>query len=295
MSILLTGGLGYISSNTIDSFLTFDNKLLYNEIVIIDNLSNSELAVVDKLKTLHPNLSLKVCTYDCRDTPNLRNVFNENNIKTIIHFAALKSVGESVQNPLSYYDNNLNSLLNILKIIEENEKPINFIFSSSATVYGESASPLYEDSEIGKGITNPYGQTKYMGECILKDFAKAHSYFKCVILRYFNPVGGHPSGLLNENGVGIPNNLMPYINRVAKGIYPQLTIFGDDYQTNDGTCERDFIHVTDLGNAHYRAYIYLLENNSSVSNYNVFNIGTGNATSVLELVNTFEKIGRAHV
>lgn len=288
MSILITGGLGYIPSNTIESFLTFDKKLKYNQIVIVDNLSNSKIKVVDTLKSLHPELKCTVYTYDCCNYHDINHVFDENNITTIIHFAALKSVSDSIKKPLNYYNNNLQSLLNLLKIIEERKKSVNFIFSSSATVYGDTQSPLYESSHIGKGITNPYGQTKYMSECILKDFADVNSYFNCVILRYFNPVGGHSSGLLNEDGIGIPNNLMPYICGVAKGIYSKLTIFGDDYNTKDGTCERDFIHVTDLANAHYKAYKYLLEQHDD--NYNIFNIGTGKATSVKELVETFERV-----
>jgi UDP-glucose 4-epimerase len=290
MSILFTGGLGYIPTNTITSFVDHDKSNL-NNIIIMDNLSNSNLQAVQNLRLIYPEINIKTyLPYDARDYEKTKKIFTENKINTVIHFAALKSVGESVKNPLEYYDNNINSLLNLLKVISDvNENNIKFIFSSSATVYGSSEPPLLETSQIGVGITNPYGQTKFMAECILEDYAKVNKNFDCVILRYFNPVGGHSSGLLNENGKGIPNNLMPYVIKVAKGEYPQLNIFGDDYPTEDGTCERDYIHVIDLGNAHYKAWLYL-QNKQTNNNYNVFNIGTGKATSVKQIVETFEKV-----
>lgn len=301
MSILFTGGLGYIPTNTITSFIDKDNAHL-NNIIIMDNLSNSNMEVINNLQSIYSNkINLKIYTpYDTRDYNQTKQIFEENDIKTVIHFAALKSVGESVQFPLRYYENNINSLTNLLKVISEMNplQDIKFIFSSSATVYGSSEPPLFETSQTGIGITNPYGQTKYMAECILEDYAKANKNFDCVILRYFNPVGGHSSGLLNENGKGIPNNLMPYVIKVAKGELPILNIFGDDYPTEDGTCERDYIHVIDLGNAHYKAWKYLQNyKNHKDSNpgWCVFNIGTGKGTSVKEIVETFERVNNVKI
>lgn len=285
MSILVTGGMGFIGSHICVELL----NLNYN-VIIIDNLSNSNINTFDKIKKITNNDNITFYNIDLLDYDILFNIFKSNNIDTIIHCAGLKAVKESIDLPLKYYNDNLNMTFNLLKLIKKFN--INkFIFSSSATVYGLNNKIFTENDIIGQNITNPYGQTKYFQEVILKDFSKQNKNTHFVILRYFNPVGAHKSGLIGENPNGIPNNLMPYIIRVACNnninkftdeIYNKLTIFGKDYDTCDGTCERDFIHVVDLAKAHIKAIEYKNENN-----YDVFNIGTGQATSVLKIVNKF--------
>ena len=287
MSILVTGGLGFIGSHTVVEFLEKTNK----DIVIVDNLSNSKVIVLDKIKEITKKENIFFYQVDLMDQHELREVFTRHNLKSVIHFAGLKAVNESIKKPLWYYNNNIMMTINLLNLMKEfNCK--NMIFSSSATVYGNAPEPMIETSQIGVGIKNPYGQTKYMIEMILKDFQYAYPSFNITCLRYFNPVGAHPSGLIGEDPNGIPNNLMPYILNVACRKYDILSIFGDDYNTSDGTCIRDFIHVVDLANAHLLANNELDETTGS---FNVYNVGTGKGTSVMELVNVFEKVNNVPV
>lgn len=286
MNILLTGGLGFIGSH-VASVLGQDIK---NKIIIIDNLDNSEGSVLDKIKLLvkYPE-NIIFIEGDILNSHLLETIFNDYKINSIIHFASLKAVGESISEPLLYYEKNLNGLLTLLKTMKKfNCKKL--IFSSSATVYGiDSKSPLKETDNVGLGISNPYGQTKYFQEQILQDFIKANLDYEITILRYFNPVGAHPSGLIGENPKGIPNNLFPYILRVAIKIYPQLNVYGNDYNTKDGSCIRDYIHVMDLAEGHVSAL------NNIKKGINVYNLGTGNGISVLEFIKTFKKVNSCDV
>ena len=281
MNILVTGGLGFIGSHTTIELIKNNHT-----VIIADNLINSRIEVLDKLSTL---TGIKPSFYetDVTDEAKLENIFNNHKIDGVIHFAGLKSVGESVSKPLEYYYNNLVStmVLSNLCLKYGVEK---FVFSSSATVYGDQPSPLKEEIEL-KRTTNPYGETKAMSERILTDIANAHEKFAVSLLRYFNPVGAHESGLLGENPNGIPNNLMPFVTKVAKGELPKLTIFGDDYDTVDGTGGRDYIHVVDLAKGHVKA----IEN--LTKGVNCYNLGTGKGTSVLEMVNTFMRVNRVAV
>lgn len=292
--ILITGGLGFIGSHTVVELI---NKL-NSSIIIIDDLSNSKVDVLEKIgKLVDIN---KIIYYKLNIlSENFKDIFEKHNIESVIHFAAFKSVNESIKESLKYYDNNVNGTIKLLQLCELNNVK-NFIFSSSATVYGSSKSPLIESSNTGFGITNPYGQSKYITEKILMDLSQS-SNLKIIILRYFNPVGAHKSGLLGENPNGIPNNLMPYILRVAiknnldktlDDVYSSLKIFGNDYDTTDGTCKRDFIHVVDLALAHVAAYNNF---NKMDKNLEIYNIGTGKGTSVLEMVNTFKKVNNVNV
>ena len=283
--ILCTGGLGFIGSHTVVELVNYGYYVL-----ILDDLSNSEVSVLEKIELLCDISKIKFIKGNILNNQNLDLVF-QNEISCVIHFAAFKSVNESIKYPLKYYENNITGTINLLnKCKEYNVKK--FIFSSSATVYGSSKSPLNENSQIGIGITNPYGNSKYIIEQILKDLKD----FKIINLRYFNPVGAHKSGLIGENPSDIPNNLMPFVLRVAiknnldpnyDDVYKQLNIFGNDYNSNDGTAVRDFIHVVDLAKAHVCAVNKVL---NMESNYEIYNIGTGNGTSVLEIVNTFKKV-----
>ena len=286
--ILVTGGLGFIGSHTVVELVNNG----YN-ILIIDNLVNSKIEVLDNIKKLCNPEKVDFIEVDLLKLDMLSKVFEENKLNGVIHFAALKAVNESIKNPIEYYKNNIISTLNILELCKKYN--VNrFLFSSSATVYGSSKSPLNEDDYTGMGITNPYGQTKYMNEKILEDVSKIG--IKTINLRYFNPVGAHKSGFLGENPNGIPNNLMPFVLRVAiknnvknndlDNTYNEISIYGNDYDTEDGTCKRDFIHVVDLANAHVLAYNYICTMSEET---NVFNIGTGKATSVLEIINAFIK------
>ena len=278
-TVLVTGGNGYIGSHTVISL--FENNY---DIVIADNLANSKMEVLNRLEKI-TGKRFKFYKVDCCDIDSLRKVFEENKIDSVIHFAGLKAVGESVRMPLEYYSNNINSMLNVCKLMNEFDVN-NLVFSSSATVYGESEDvPFTEESPLGM-CTNPYGWTKWMLEQILRDYAKANQGKKICLLRYFNPVGAHESGLIGEDPRGIPNNLFPYISKVAGGTLDCLTVFGDDYNTPDGTCIRDYIHVVDLALAHVKAIKFLATTEDSVS---VFNIGTGKGTSVKEAVEAFEK------
>ena len=279
MKILVTGGAGFIGSHTCVELLNAGY-----EIVIVDNLYNSSEKSLDRVREL-TGKDFAFYPYDIRDKEALRKVFNEHKIDACIHFAGLKAVGESVKKPLEYYDNNIGGTLALCEVMREyNCKKI--VFSSSATVYGSSnISPLKEDMKTG-GTTNPYGTTKYMIEIILEDFHKGDNEWAVTLLRYFNPIGAHKSGRIGENPNGIPNNLMPYITQVAIGKLPYLNVFGDDYDTHDGTGVRDYIHVVDLALGHVKALEKILENEPKV---NVYNLGTGNGYSVLDIVKAFEQ------
>lgn len=282
MSVLLTGGLGYIGSHTAVEFMQAGEQ-----VVVIDNLSNSNLTVVDNLKKIigkNFNDLFKLYVGDVRDKELLNKIFTENNIDAVVHFAGLKAVGESVKLPLNYYDNNLISTLYLLEVMKQfNVK--NFVFSSSATVYGLAKSmPIYEDFETG--ATNPYGRTKLFIEEILKDLYLADSSLNIAILRYFNPIGAHDSGLIGEDPNGIPNNLMPYISRVACGKLECLSVFGNDYNTKDGTGVRDYIHVVDLAKGHLCALKKLRTN----CGLKIYNLGTGVGYSVLDMIKAYNKV-----
>lgn len=278
-SILLTGGAGFIGSHTALELLTNGY-----EVVVVDNYVNSSPEAIKRVEAL-TGKAVKLYAGNVADKAVLSKVFAENKIDCVIHFAGLKAVGESVEKPIEYYRNNLDTTLSLLECMEEFEVK-NFIFSSSATVYGsENPSPCLET--MPKGIcTNPYGWTKSMIEQILTDVCVADKAFSVVLLRYFNPIGAHESGMIGENPQGIPNNLMPYVTQVAVGSREKLTVFGNDYETKDGTCERDFIHVMDLAAGHRKAIEYVMEHKGT----EIFNLGTGTPYSVLELVETFKKV-----
>lgn len=279
MAILITGGTGYIGSHTVVELLN-----LNKEVVVLDNFVNSSPDVIDKIKTI-TGKDFKFYEVDLLDKQKLEKVFEENKITEVIHFAGLKAVGESVSKPLEYYTNNITGTLTLLEVMRKyNCKKI--IFSSSATVYGnQGVTKFVETMERGK-TTNPYGTTKAMIEKILEDLYVADNSWGIVLLRYFNPVGAHESGLIGDNPNGIPNNLMPYIQKVAAGKLPELSIYGNDYPTKDGTCVRDFIHVVDLAKGHINAMEKLNKEQNGVF---VYNLGTGTGYSVLDLVTTFEK------
>ena len=279
MSILVTGGLGYIGSHTVVELLN-----LNKEVIVVDNLSNSKIEMIDCIYKI-TGKNIKFYKVDLLDREALHNIFEENkDIEDVIHFAGFKAVGESCLKPLMYYENNIMSTLNLLKCMEKYGVH-NMVFSSSATVYGVTQEmPLKED--FPTGATNPYGRTKLFIEEILKDYQNANKNFNFALLRYFNPIGAHESGLIGEDPNGIPNNLMPYITKVATGKLAELSIFGNDYPTEDGTGVRDYIHVCDLARGHALA-IDKLEENPGVF---ICNLGTGKGYSVLEIVNTFNKV-----
>lgn len=279
MKILVTGGAGFIGSHTCVELLNAGY-----EIVIVDNLYNSSEKSLDRVKEL-TGKDFAFYPYDIRDKENMRKIFEDHKIDACIHFAGLKAVGESCREPLMYYDNNIGGTLALCEVMAEYGcKKI--VFSSSATVYGNSnISPLKEDMKTG-GTTNPYGTTKYMIEIILDDFHKADKDWGVTLLRYFNPIGAHKSGRIGENPNGIPNNLMPYITQVAIGKLPYLNVFGDDYNTPDGTGVRDYIHVVDLALGHVKAVEKILKDEPAV---NIYNLGTGNGYSVLDIVKAFEQ------
>lgn len=284
MKILLTGGLGFIGSHT-----TYVLNTLDYEVVIIDNLSNSNLYVYEKLQTLCPNPE-RISFYegDVTDKTFLDRTFSKEKPEAVIHFASRKAVKESIEQPLLYYRENLNGLITLLDVMERHDCN-RILFSSSATVYGSGEPPLKEDAPIGSGITNPYGQTKYFQECILQDYVKTRTNMNVILLRYFNPVGSHPSGLLGEDPKGIPNNLFPFIMRVASREYDELQIFGNDYPTRDGFCVRDFIHVMDLAEGHVASL------KQTEPGCHIYNLGTGEGVSVMEMVETFEKVNNIEI
>lgn len=281
MKILVTGGCGYIGSHTVVDLL---NDGL--EVVIVDNLVNSKRDVLEKIKKI-TGKCVTFYEYDLCDMEKLDSIFKKESISAVIHFAGLKAVGESVSIPLKYYQNNLTGTINLLLCMQKyNVKKI--IFSSSATVYGNpNTLPIKEDFPLS--TTNPYGTTKLMIETILKDLYQSDNSFDITILRYFNPIGAHKSGLLGEDPNGIPNNLMPYIVKVATGKLPVLNIFGDDYKTVDGTGVRDYIHVLDL------SYGHMLALKNKKTGLKIYNLGTGKGTSVLELVTMFETVNKVKI
>lgn len=281
MRILVTGGTGFIGSHTVVELIGSGH-----EVVIADNLINSKPEVLERI---HQITGIKPLFYniDVTDEKMLSKLFDEQRIDGIIHFAGLKAVGESVSKPLDYYYNNILSTI-ALSRMSLRHGVNKFVFSSSATVYGEQPSPLREDMEL-KPATNPYGETKVISERILTDTARAYPGFAVSLLRYFNPVGAHKSGLIGEDPNGIPNNLMPYVTKVARGKLEKLRIFGNDYDTPDGTGVRDYIHVADLARGHVNALEKLEKG------VNVHNLGTGKGTSVMELVNAFIRVNGADV
>lgn len=278
MAILVTGGAGYIGSHTVLALLEKGE-----EVVVLDNLCNASSQALNRVEEL-TGKPVRFYQVDVRDSEQVRNVFALHEISSVIHFAGLKSVGESVRKPLEYYDNNLYSTLVLLAEMKRSGVK-NLIFSSSATVYGQPEQiPLTENARIG-GTTNPYGTSKLMIEQMLQDCSRANPEFTIIILRYFNPVGAHPSGLIGEDPNGIPANLVPYITQVAVGKLEKLSIFGNDYPTQDGTGIRDYIHVMDVAEGHIKA-LDAIDNHAGVS---VYNLGTGIGYSVLEILNAFEK------
>ena len=284
MNVLVTGGAGYIGSHTCLELLESGYG-----VIVVDNLCNSSPKSLDRVR----ELTGKEITFyegDVRDEALLRKIFAENEIGCVIHFAGLKAVGESVAKPWEYYDNNLNSTLVLTKVMKDvGMKKI--IFSSSATVYtGDNEMPLRETSRTGN-CTNPYGWTKYMTEQILSGMATAESDWSICLLRYFNPIGAHASGMIGEDPRGIPNNLMPYVTQVAIGRREKLSVFGNDYDTPDGTGVRDYIHVVDLAKGHVAAVKFVAENTGC----DVFNLGTGCGYSVLDMVNTFQEVNNVKV
>ena len=283
-TIIVTGGAGYIGSHTIIELL---NQTNYT-IVSIDNFSNSTPATFDRIESITgkriQNLNVNICNLEALEFA----ISSVKNPIGIIHFAAFKSVGDSVSNPLNYYHNNLQSLINILKICKLKNID-NFIFSSSCSVYGNvDVLPVTEETPFA-AAESPYAHTKQIGEDIVSNFTKSEQTFKAVLLRYFNPVGAHQSGLNGELSKDKPNNLVPFITQSAVGILPPLTVFGGDYDTRDGSCIRDYIHVSDIADAHVKALNYLIENRQKQKT-SVFNLGTGNGVSVFEAINSFEKV-----
>lgn len=276
--ILVTGGLGYIGSHTCVELL--ENNY---EVVVIDNLYNSTLGVIDRIEEI-TNKSFKFYLADVRDKKILTQIFTENDIYAVIHFAGLKAVGESVEKPLEYYDNNITATLNLLEVMKKFDVK-NIIFSSSATVYGKPKTvPIKEDFPLS--VTNPYGRCKLFIEEILNDLYISDKEWNIVLLRYFNPIGAHKSGKIGESPVGIPNNLIPYVTEVAVGKLDHVNVFGDDYDTEDGTGVRDYIHVVDLARGHIQA-IKKFEEEKKVR---IYNLGTGRGYSVLDIINTFSDI-----
>ena len=281
MKVLVTGGLGYIGSHTV-----VELQQAGFEVVVIDNCSNASEKVLKGITAITGSTP----AFEKFDLKNKKKVFDffnrHQDIRGVIHFAASKSVNESIEQPLLYYENNIASLIYLLQAIESN---IAFVFSSSCTVYGQASQlPISEDAPI-QLAQSPYGNTKQIGEEIIIDQCKANKNFSAVLLRYFNPIGAHPSAMIGELPLGIPQNLVPFITQTAAGIRPELLVFGNDYPTHDGTCIRDYIHVTDLAKAHLVALEHVL-NKTQKNNPEIFNLGTGKGSSVLEAISSFEKI-----
>ena len=279
--ILVTGGAGYIGSHTIVALLDAGF-----EPIIVDNYSNSEIWILDQLAKV-TNEKIKNYTIDCTDKDELRKVFYQENIYGVIHFAALKAVGESVEHPLKYYQNNIGSLSCVIELMNEFGVE-NLVFSSSCTVYGEADYLPVDESHPIKEAESPYGFTKQVCENLIVDCLKSNQLSRAITLRYFNPIGAHSSGLIGELPIGMPNNLVPFITQTAAGIRDCLTIFGNEYNTEDGTCVRDFIHVMDLAEAHVKALNTMSETGKS----HTLNVGTGKGNSVLEAIDCFEKVSQ---
>ncbi|WAX71918.1 UDP-glucose 4-epimerase GalE [Gallibacterium anatis] len=284
MAVLVTGGAGYIGSHTVVELLNANR-----EVVVLDNLSNSSAKSLDRVK----QITGKAVTFyqgDVLDRALLKRIFADHNIESVIHFAGLKAVGESVVKPIEYYRNNVEGSLTLLDEMRQ-AGVFNFVFSSSATVYGDpEIIPITEQCKVG-GTTNPYGTSKFMVERIIMDVVKAIPQFSMTILRYFNPVGAHESGLIGEDPNGIPNNLLPYISQVAIGKLQQLSVFGSDYPTHDGTGVRDYIHVVDLAVGHLKA----LNRHENDAGLHIYNLGTGTGYSVLDMVHAFEKVNNIKI
>lgn len=284
MNILVTGGTGFIGSITSTELVSAGHTPF-----LVDNFSNSQKFILENIEKVTGKKPI-FYELDVRDISKLVEILKIHNIDAVIHFAALKAVGESVEQPLRYYDNNINGLLSLLSAMKE-ANVSKLVFSSSATVYGDpDLVPITEEAPL-KTATNPYGATKQMAEQIISDIAK-NGELSSVLLRYFNPIGAHPSGLLGELPIGTPNNLVPYVSQAAAGIRDKLTVFGDDYDTPDGSGVRDYIHVVDLAKAHIAAINYL---EKTENNVDVFNIGTGRGSSVLEVIQTFERVNNIKV
>ena len=285
--ILITGGTGYIGSHTAV-------ELIHQgyEVVIVDDLSNSEYRTIESIEKI-TGTKPRFYQFDLRNSPSMEKLFKDNKFDGIIHFAAKKAVGESVEKPLLYYDVNLNSMLNLLKLMEL-YKVSNLVFSSSCTVYGQpSRLPVTEDTPFASA-ESPYGHTKQIGEDILNLTTRTNGSLQALSLRYFNPVGAHPSALIGELPIGMPANLVPFITQTVAGLRSKLKVYGNDYDTPDGTAVRDYIHVVDLAKAHVRAIERML-NHEQKKSYEYFNIGTGKGSSVLEVIQTFEKINHTKV
>ena len=279
--ILVTGGLGFIGSHTV-----VELQQAGYEVVIIDNLYNSKIEVLDRIISI-TGIKPSYFNIDLRNKTAVKDFFNTNKVDGIIHFAASKAVGESVKNPLLYYENNISTLVYLLQEMKEHQLS-NFIFSSSCTVYGQADElPITENAPV-KPAESPYGNTKQIGEEIIKESCKANG-LKAIALRYFNPIGAHETAIIGELPLGVPQNLIPFVTQTAAGIRKELSVFGDDYPTKDGTAVRDYIHVVDLAKAHIAALERLL-NNGNKKDFEVFNVGTGTGSSVLEVIKAFEKV-----
>ncbi len=281
-TVLVSGGAGYIGSHTAVELIAAGY-----DVVIADNLSNSDRTAVEGVRTI-TGVDVPFVEVDCCDRAAFRKVFEAYDFDSVIHFAASKAVGESVRMPLEYYRNNLTSLMNVIDLMRESGRS-NIVFSSSCTVYGEPEKQPVTERTPRKPATSPYGNTKQMCEDILRDSIAAYDGLKGIALRYFNPIGAHPSALIGEQPRGVPQNLVPYITQTAAGIRECLSVFGDDYPTPDGSCIRDYIDVVDLAKAHVAAIARMIEDRNA-ERYEIFNIGTGRGVSVLELVRRFEQV-----
>ena len=280
--VLVSGGAGYIGSHTTVELINAGY-----DVVVADNLSNSDMSGVEGVRKI-TGVDVPFVNVDCCDKEAFRKVFEQYNFNSVIHFAAFKAVGESVTDPMKYYRNNLDSFMNVLELMREFNRP-NVVFSSSATVYGEADELPVTELTPRKPATSAYGNTKQMCEDILRDTVTAYDGLKGIALRYFNPIGAHPSALIGELPRGVPQNLVPFITQTAAGVRECLSVFGDDYDTPDGSCLRDYIDVVDLAKAHVVAITRMVEEKNK-QKYEIFNVGTGNGVSVLELVNSFERV-----
>lgn len=279
MAILVTGGMGYIGSHTSVELLNAGE-----DVVVIDNLSNSKEIVKERIEEI-TGKKIKLYKIDLTDKNAVEQVFIENNIEAVMDFAALKAIGESIEKPVEYYHNNLTSILVVLELMKKYSVR-NLVFSSSATVYGTADTMPVNEDYLPLSVTNPYGRTKLIAEDILRDLSMSNKWWNIAILRYFNPIGAHESGIIGEDPSGVPSNIMPYITEVAIGQLKELSIFGDDYDTIDGTGVRDYVHVVDVAEGHIKALEMLKKNPGLVT----YNLGTGKGYSVLELVETFKKV-----